>query len=101
MAAHNTPTYPPPLTASEQEKLVQTIKDWSIANGFAVRPAPSVVPEESNPYGIVAVNAPVTIFPSPFPRQCFVQGRTIQTAYNALYSAVSRDEEFLGQMVKE
>jgi glutathione synthase len=101
MATQSTSSYPPPLTPSEQEKLVQTIKDWSIANGFAVRPAPSVVPEESNPHGIVAVNAPVTIFPSPFPKQCFVQGRTIQKAYNALYSAVSRDEEFLEQVVKE
>lgn len=93
--------YPPPLTTAEQEKLVQTIKDWSIANGLTVRPAPTVIPDEVNSTGIAAVNAPVTLFPSPFPKQCFVQGKSIQTAYNALYAAVSRDEAFLAQMVKE
>lgn len=101
MAALTNTRYPPPLTDVEQEKLVSTIKDWSIANGLAIRPAPTVIPQEFNSTGIAAINAPVTLFPSPFPKQCFVQGSTIQTAYNALYAAVSRDEDFIAQMVKE
>lgn len=51
--------------------------------------------------GIAAINAPVTLFPSPFPKECFVQGKSVQKAYNALYAAVSQDEDFLAQMVKE
>ena len=101
MAALTNAKYPPPLKDGEQEKLVLTIKDWSIANGLAVRPPPTLIPEEHNSTGIAAVNAPVTLFPSPFPKQCFLQGSSIQTAYNALYAAVSRDEEFLARMVKE
>lgn len=94
-------SYPPQLTTPEQAKLIQTIKDWSIANGLAVRPGPAIIPAEADPNGVAAINAPVTIFPSPFPKQCFQQGQSAQKAYNELYAAVSRDEDFLSQIVKE
>ncbi|KYK60079.1 glutathione synthetase-like protein [Drechmeria coniospora] len=94
-------TYPPPLTEGEQDGLVQAIKDWSMGNGLAVRPPPAVIPVDADPAGIAAINAPVTLFPSPFPRRCFDQAKAVQPTYNELYASVSRDEEFLGQMVKE
>ena len=101
MASPTAGSYPPHLGDGEQENLVQTIKDWSIGNGLAVRPPPAVISAETDPRGITAVNAPVTLFPSPFPRQCFEQGKAAQQAYNELYAAASRDEEFLAQIVKE
>ena len=62
-------SYPPALDdARERERLVQTIKDWSIANGLAVRPPPAIAGNDTE--GILAMNAPVTIFPSPFPKSC-------------------------------
>lgn len=91
--------FPPPLDAAEQENLVQVIKDWSIANGLAVRVPPAVV--EKDPEGILAINAPVTLFPSPFPKACFEQAKAIQCAYNELYANISRDEEFLSGLVQE
>ncbi|KFH49012.1 Glutathione synthetase-like protein [Hapsidospora chrysogenum ATCC 11550] len=93
--------YPPQLTQEEEQYLIATIKDWSIANGLAVRPPPTVIPAEADPEGIAAINTPVTVFPSPFPRVCFEQGRVVQNSYNELYAAVSRDEEFISQIVKE
>lgn len=93
--------YPPQLTQEEEQHLIATIKDWSIANGLAVRPPPTVIPAETDPEGIAAINTPVTVFPSPFPRVCFEQGRVVQNSYNELYAAVSRDEEFISQIVKE
>ena len=101
MASLTSGTYPPPLTDEERVALVQTIKDWSIANGFAVRPAPAVIPQEVDPEGIAAINAPVTLFPSPFPSECFDQARAVQKTYNELYAAVSRDEEFLTEIVRQ
>ncbi|GKT88088.1 LOW QUALITY PROTEIN: glutathione synthetase [Colletotrichum tofieldiae] len=53
------------------------------------------------PKGILAVNVPVTLFPSPFPRSCFEQARSVQKTYNELYAAISRDEDFLSAMVNE
>ncbi|KAK4188679.1 putative glutathione synthetase [Podospora australis] len=93
-------SYPPSLEGDlEKERLAQTIKDWSIANGLAVRPAPALVGED--PEGILAINAPVTLFPSPFPKGCFEDAQNIQASYNQLYARISQDEEFLGSLVEE
>ena len=101
MASLTSGAYPPSLRDDEREGLAQAIKDWSIGNGLAVRPPPAVIPTDVDPAGVSAIHAPVTLFPSPFPKQCFAQGKAVQQAYNELYAAVSRDEEFLAQIVKE
>ncbi|PHH85297.1 hypothetical protein CDD83_628 [Cordyceps sp. RAO-2017] len=93
--------YPPPLTEAERDGLVQAVKDWSMANGLAVRTPPAVLPAEADPAGITAIGAPVTLFPSPFPRVCFDQAVAVQRTYNELYAAVSRDEDFLADVVKQ
>lgn len=90
--------YPPALDdVLERDRLVQAVKDWTIANGLAVRPPPEVGVAE----GILATSAPVTLFPSPFPKSCFDEARAIQTTYNTLYARISQDEEFLGGLVQE
>jgi len=101
MSSLTSGAYPPQLQPSEQQHLVDTIKDWSIGNGLAIRPPPTVIASEADPQGIAAVSAPVTVFPSPFPRVCFEQGKTVQTSYNELYAAVSRDEKFIQKTVEE
>lgn len=94
-------SYPPAVDEGERARLVQTIKDWAIANGLAVRPPPSLVTAEADPDGVLATNVPVTLFPSPFPRVCFDQAKAVQKAYNELYAKVSQDEPFLSSMVEE
>lgn len=101
MASLTGGVYPPDINPEEQQHLIDTIKDWTIGNGLAIRPPPTVIPTEADPTGVAAVSAPVTVFPSPFPRVCFEQGRVVQQSYNELYAAVSRDEEFISEMVKE
>lgn len=91
--------FPPELNAAERESLAQEVKDWSIAHGLAVRPPPAVVPED--PEGILATSVPVTLFPSPFPKACFDEAKKIQQAYNELYANISRDEDFLRDIVQE
>ncbi|KAK3906349.1 hypothetical protein C8A05DRAFT_29791 [Staphylotrichum tortipilum] len=94
-------SYPPTLEdAGEQDRLVQTVKDWTIAHGLAVRPPPALV-GDSDPEGVLAMSAPVTLFPSPFPQSCFEDASAIQTKYNELYARISQDEEFLGALVQE
>lgn len=101
MASLTSGAYPPQLDEKEHLHFIDTIKDWSIGNGLAIRPPHTIIPAEVDPTGIAAVSAPVTLFPSPFPRVCFEQGTVVQKSYNELYAAVSRDEEFISQMVKE
>lgn len=95
------PKYPPDLNEEQLQYLITNVKDWSIANGLAVRPLPSWVTKEQDPVGSLAVTAPVTLFPSLFPRNCFEQGLGIQTAYNELYAAIASDETWLKHIVEE
>jgi glutathione synthase len=100
MSSLTGPSDPPTLDdAREQERLVETIKDWTIANGLAVRPPPAVAGNDSK--GILAMSAPVTLFPSPFPKSCFAEASAIQANYNELYARISQDEEFLSGLVQE
>ncbi|KAK2600301.1 Glutathione synthetase [Conoideocrella luteorostrata] len=94
-------TFPPLVTEGELEHLVQTVKDWATGHGLVVRPPPTVIAAEADPNNIAAVPAPVTLFPSGIARHAFRKGLAAQKAYNELYAAVSRSEEFLAQIVKE
>jgi glutathione synthase len=93
--------YPPPLTADQEEYLVQTVKNWSIEHGLVVRPSTAIVPQETNPNNVLATNAPVTLFPSPFPQSCFSQAQTLQPIYNELYATIANDEQWIGEIMKE
>lgn len=101
MAASVYPEYPPQITKDQQEFLLSKIKNWSILNGLAVRPPPTFIPPEFNPSGSLATTAPVTLFPSLFPRSCFDEARVIQRAYNELYAAIARDRAWLKEIVEE
>ena len=96
------PTAYPPQTIEDQFKfLLLEVQNWSILNGLAVRPSSNFVPKEIDPSGSLAVTAPVTLYPSPFPRSCFVEARVIQKAYNQLYAAIAADERWLSTIVEE
>lgn len=101
MASTSYADYPPELSPEEEQYLLSSLKDWSIAHGLAVRPAPSFVSASQDPSGVLATTAPVTLFPSLFPRICFEEGLGIQKAYNKLYSAIARDETWLQSIVEE
>ncbi|KAE8142228.1 hypothetical protein BDV38DRAFT_151972 [Aspergillus pseudotamarii] len=93
--------YPPPLNPAQKEYLVTTIKDWATQNGLLVRPAPSFVSNEIDPSGVLATNAPVTLFPSPFPKSCFNEATALQTVYNRLYAAITCNEEWIGKIMED
>lgn len=101
MASSFYPDYPPALSDERRKYLLTGLKDWSISAGLAVRPVPSFVPSDVDPEGVLATTAPVTLFPSLFPRSCFDEGLAIQTAYNKLYSAIARDEAWLKPIIEE
>jgi glutathione synthase len=94
-------TYPPLLSPEQEQFLVSTIKDWTIEHGLTVRPAANFVTEEALSKGVLATNAPVTLFPSPFPISCFEAARDVQKEYNELYAEISRDVKWLGEIIEE
>ncbi|KAK2787379.1 hypothetical protein FQN52_007285 [Onygenales sp. PD_12] len=93
--------YPPPLTSEQQQFLVSTVKTWALQHGLSVKPSPTFIEKQLDPNGVLATNAPVTLFPSPFPKSGFDHATAIQTAYNELYARISRDEAWLGKIIEE
>ena len=57
--------------------------------------------EDINPNHVLATNAPVTLFPSPFPTKCFEQARSLQQVYNELYASIASSEAWLEAIMKE
>lgn len=102
-------TYPPAILPENlMLHLTQAAKDWAIAHGLAVRvPADheSTATKENSSRGFsadaLATTAPITLFPSLFPRTCFEEALELQTLYNELYAAIAGDEEWLEGIVKE
>lgn len=92
--------YPPDLSPAQQKFLVTSVKDWAIQNGLAVRPSPAIIPTGVDSNGVLATNAPVTLFPSPFPRVCFEEATALQEIYNELYAMITCNEEWLGNIVE-
>lgn len=95
------PAYPPTLTPAQQTSLHFDLNDWAIAHGLAVRPAPSFVSKEIDPSAVLAVTAPVTLFPSLFPRRCYQSALAIARSYNELYARIASDEPWIADIMKE
>ncbi|KAF2158099.1 glutathione synthetase large chain [Myriangium duriaei CBS 260.36] len=95
------PDYPPKVDEVQAAHIVNAIQDWSIAHGLAVRPPPSFVQPSQDPNTSLAITAPVTLFPSPFPRNCLENALAIQKSYNELYARIASDEAWLRPIVEQ
>lgn len=80
--------YPPEATPD----LLDTFTDYCLAHGLTVRHASD--PNAASP-------APVSLYPSLFPRRCFDNARAVMPAYNDVYLRIASDSEWLGQLVSE
>ena len=87
-------SYPPELSTDEEEHLIAELEDWSIAHGLTVRAA---VPTRLSRSSSLATTAPVTLYPSLFPRVCFEQAQSVMSAYNELYAAIACSHMWLGE----
>ena len=94
-------SYPPAISEERLDYLSFYVKNWTIQHGLTVRPSPSLISDEINPNHVLATNAPVTLFPSPFPKKCFEQARTLQPIYNELYASIASNEAWLEAIMQE
>ncbi|TGZ85077.1 glutathione synthase [Ascodesmis nigricans] len=92
------PKYPPTTDKAQFNHLLSTCKDWCLSHGLTVRPPPSF---SENPHEALTTHAPVSLYPSLFPRSSFDEARAVQTAYNELYARVSDDTEFLDALTAD
>lgn len=89
------PSYPPSLPPKAHSFLLTSLIDYSLAHGITVRPP---IASENNH---LASHAPVTLFPSLFPRGAWEQALAVQTTYNHLYAKIANDIPWLGKIMDE
>lgn len=85
------PDWPPELSKDKEEYLTKAAIDYAFGHSLIVRHAPGTS-------GSTIINAPFSLYPTPFPRELFNAALKIQPLYNKLYARITNDYEFL-QMV--
>ncbi|KAG8738201.1 hypothetical protein FRC10_007137 [Ceratobasidium sp. 414] len=82
------PVWPPLLDEPQVEELTRLATTWALSHGLVYLPVP---PDGRG----MAIHAPFTLVPTPFPKLLFDKAQRIQRAYNVLYSRIALDREFL------
>ncbi|KAL5482338.1 GSH2 [Sanghuangporus weigelae] len=93
------PDWPPHLTDAQQSHLTQVATTYALAHGLLYLPPSS--PSSPTPAPTSAIHAPLSLFPSPFPRSLFQTALRLQKIYNVLYARIALDEEFLDSVMGE
>ncbi|KAJ9121782.1 hypothetical protein QFC22_002404 [Naganishia vaughanmartiniae] len=87
------PVWPPTFTPEQQAKLLLLASTYALSHGFTLLPPNPTSPPTS------AIPAPLSLCPTPFPRELYDLAVRIQPAYNALYVNVTKDVEFLDRVM--
>ena len=92
------PDWPPALAAEQRAHLEVLSLDYALAHGLVYRPL--LAPGAASPPGASAISAPVSLFPTPFPRRLHEQALRLQPLYNELYARITMDEQWLETVAK-
>ena len=95
------PPWPPSLPSDQLSHLTSLALDYALAHGLIYRPpytSSSAYPHV--PLSASAISAPISLFPSPFPRELHAKALGVQEIYNELYARVTVDERWLEEVVK-
>jgi len=91
----NFASWPPSLTTAQLDNLTLYATSYALCHCLLYLP-----PAEQHPIiPSAAIHAPISLFPSPFPRELFEQCCRIQRTYNILYARIAMDEEFLDKVM--
>lgn len=82
----------PALDERGQKELVGALLQWSLANGL------TMYPPEFNAY--LVAHAPVTLFPTPMPKQAFELGLQVQKEFNKVYANIVAEKKWLNEVVE-
>lgn len=83
----------PQLSERNMAQLVEKALQWSLANGLVMYP-PQFELHSAN-------NAPITVFPTPFPKDMFERAVAVQQTFNVLYAnVVAKQKKWLLDVVE-
>ncbi|KAF8463798.1 glutathione synthase [Gautieria morchelliformis] len=91
--------WPPEVSEQQLESLTLLATTYALSHGLLYLPVPGAASPPPAPTS--AIHAPVTLFPTPFPRRLFAQAQRLQPMCNVLYARVARDEAFLDNVMGE
>jgi glutathione synthase len=83
--------WPPDLTDNQLLDLKIAAMDWAAAHGLVV-----CHPDRESR---TTVHAPISLFPTPYPKSCYDLAQKLQPHYNQLVDEVARDDEFLSSVM--
>jgi len=87
--------WPPTLSKAQLDDLTLQAASNALATGLLYLPSTqqvSLIPSH-------ATHAPISLFPSLFPRHLFQLARRLQPIYHVLYARVAQDVEFLDRVM--
>ncbi|PWN25270.1 glutathione synthase [Jaminaea rosea] len=87
------PSWPPALTQHQIASLSAQATDYALSHGIVYRP------QGSPPSSTHVHHAPLSLFPSPFPRSAFTEAIRLQPILNELYATVALDGAFLAKVI--
>ncbi|KAF9129175.1 hypothetical protein BGW39_004405 [Mortierella sp. 14UC] len=97
------------LASTLNEEQLQILKDaaldFALSHGLVVRPPPTAhtannVSHDTATLQGGVINAPVALFPTPFPINAFNNAVKIQPLYNQLVHDISQDDAFLKEIME-
>lgn len=83
----------PSLDHEKLDSLIHELTQFGLSNGLIMYPPPPYLDYQP-------VLAPVTLFPTPFPRKQFDKAISIQQSYNKLYANVVSEKTWLTDIIK-
>lgn len=87
--------WPPTLSKVQLDDLTLQATSYAFSTGLLY--LPPTQPQPAIP--TTAIHAPLSLFPSPFPRHLFQLAQRLQHTYNILYARIAQDEEFLDRIM--
>ena len=93
MEPSSLPPWPPTLSPEQHDHLLLLSATYALSHGFILLP-----PNPTHP-PTHTIAAPISLFPTPFPRHLYQLAKDIQPIYNALYARIALDWEFLDRVM--
>ncbi|KAG0026008.1 hypothetical protein BGZ81_006699, partial [Podila clonocystis] len=91
------------LTEEQLNILKDAALDFALSHGLVVRPPPTPLAKDDPHHATLStgvINAPVSLFPTPFPKQAFHDAIQIQPLFNQLVHDISEDDAFLKEIME-
>lgn len=87
------PSWPPEVTEEQRAHLVNLSTTYALSHGFTLLPPNSTTPPTHT------ISAPLSLFPTPFPKTLYDFVVKLQPIYNLLYARIALDWEFLDEVM--